>query len=478
VKLLTTLVRRPYRSAHTSTKAQPAKAGAAKPRVLASSATPFIDATKGPTTAELPSVALQNHSWKEEASMISSRQCSAAGLAISAAALLACADQPTAPPVNSSAPPLKAASFATELLSPQWQGQLRTLVGANLVPPTVAGRMYAALSVAQYRGILAVDEHLSTEGTLAAQGFGKGGRSRYEAHRGTVSGASVVVLSFFFPAAAAALEEQVGRDATLNKGKAHPSFTRGLVTGRAIGNDMIEHLQNDGFSEPFTGTIPTGPGFWIPAPGVPPGGANLGGVTPYLVNSTSQFRSPPPPAFGSPAFNADLNEVLTISQNRTPQQVASALFWASAGGTNSTPFGYYASLAADYIEEAGLDERAATHVFALMHAAEFDAQLTCFETKYHYFVIRPSQAEPLISLVLPLPNYPAYPSGFGCLTSAAARVLQHFFPAHTAELNSLVIEGGLSRIYAGIHYRFDLTAAWVLGRAVAEWAISHEERLQ
>jgi membrane-associated phospholipid phosphatase len=409
--------------------------------------------------------------------MISSRQRSAAGLVISAAALLACADQPTAPVGDSSAPPLKAASFSTELLSPQWQGQLRTLVAANLVPPTVAGRMYAALSVAQYRAILAVDEHLSTEGTLAAQGFGKGGRSQYEAHRGAVSGASATVLSFFFPVAASALQEQVERDATLNKGKVHPSFARGLAIGRAIGNDMIEHLENDGFSEPFTGTIPTGPGFWIPAPGVPPGAANLGGVTPYLVNSTSQFRSPPPPAFGSPAFNADLNEVLTISQNRTPQQVASALFWASAGG-GSTPFGYYASLAADYIEEAGLDERAATHVFALMHAAQFDAQLTCFEAKYHYFVIRPSQAEPRISLVLPSPNYPAYPSGFACLTSAAARVLQHFFPAHTAELNSLVIEGGLSRIYAGIHYRFDITAAWVLGRAVAEWAISHEERLQ
>jgi membrane-associated phospholipid phosphatase len=409
---------------------------------------------------------------------MTSRQRTTAGLVISAAALLACADQPTAPVVNSFAPPLRAASFSTELLSPQWQGQLRTLVGANLVSPTVAGRMYAALSVAQYRAILAVDEHLSTEGTLAAQGFGRGGRSQYEAHRGAVSGASATVLSFFFPVAASALQEQVERDATLNKGKVHPSFARGLAIGRAVGDDMIHHLENDGSSEPFTGTIPTGPGFWIPAPGVPPGGANLGGVTPYLVNSTSQFRSSPPPAFGSPAFNADLNEVLTISQNRTPQQVASVLFWASAGGTNSTPFGYYAALAADYIAEAGLNERAATHVFALMHAAEYDAQLTCFETKYHYFVIRPSQAEPAITLVIPLPNYPAYPSGFACVSSSPARVLQHFFPAHTAELNSGVIEGGLSRIYAGIHYRFDITAGWVLGRAVADWAISHEERLQ
>jgi hypothetical protein len=87
----------------------------------------------------------------------------------------------------------------------------------------------------------------------------------------------------------AALEEQVETDATSNKGKAHPSFTRGLAIGRAAGSDMIDHLQNDGSSLPFTGTIPVGPGFWIP--NGPPGGANLGGVTPYLVNSTSQFRS-------------------------------------------------------------------------------------------------------------------------------------------------------------------------------------------
>jgi membrane-associated phospholipid phosphatase len=409
--------------------------------------------------------------------MLTSRQRRAAGLAISVAAAFGCADQPTAPEPQPSTPALKVAPFSTDLLSPQWQEQVRALVRSNSVSPVAAGRMYAAVSVAQYRAIIAVDEHLSTEGTLTDHGFGAGGRSRFEAHRGAVSGASVEVLSFLFPAAATALEEQVETDATSSKGKVHPSFTRGLAIGRATGNEMIDHLQNDGFSEPFTGTIPVGPGFWIPLPNVPPGGANLGGVTPYLVNSTSQFRSAPPPAFGSPAFDADLAEVLTIAQNRTPQQVAIALFWASAGG-GSTPFGYASQVAADFIAEGGLGERAATHVFALMHAAQFDAQLTCFETKYHYFVIRPSQAEPLITLVLPLPNYPAYPSGHACLMSSAARVIEHFFPAHATELTDLVTEAGLSRIYAGIHYRFDIDGAWVLGRAVADWAISHEEALQ
>ena len=35
-----------------------------------------------------------------------------------------------------------------------------------------------------------------------------------------------------------------------------------------------------------------------------------------------------------------------------------------------------------------------------------------------------------------------------------------------AELDAHVIDNGMSRIYAGIHYRFDVTAGQILGRAV------------
>ena len=180
--------------------------------------------------------------------MLTSRQRRAAGLAISAdRGLSACADQSTAPVPHLTAPALNVAPFSTDLVSPQWQEQIRALVRSNAISPLVAGRMYAAVSVAQYRAINAVDEHLSTEGTLIHQGFGAGGRSRFEAHRGAVSGASVEVLSFLFPAAAAALEEQVETDATSSKGKVHPSFTRGLAVGRGVGDEMIEHLRKRWF---------------------------------------------------------------------------------------------------------------------------------------------------------------------------------------------------------------------------------------
>jgi membrane-associated phospholipid phosphatase len=122
--------------------------------------------------------------------------------------------------------------------------------------------------------------------------------------------------------------------------------------------------------------------------------------------------------------------------------------------------------------ERGLGERAATEVFALMHAAMFDALIGCWEAKYYYWMLRPSQADPAISLAFPLPNFPAYPSGHSCVSATADRVLTHFFPERGTELTSLVSDASLSRILAGIHYRFDMVAGDQLGRSVADWAIA------
>jgi hypothetical protein len=51
-------------------------------------------------------------------------------------------------------------------------------------------------------------------------------------------------------------------------------------------------------------------------------------------------------------------------------------------------------------------------------------------------------------------------------------VLSSFFPEKTAQLNAMVIQAGLSRMYGGIHYRFDIDAGQLLGRNVAAFAIA------
>jgi membrane-associated phospholipid phosphatase len=49
------------------------------------------------------------------------------------------------------------------------------------------------------------------------------------------------------------------------------------------------------------------------------------------------------------------------------------------------------------------------------------------------------------------------------------------FPDRTAQLAAWVTDAGLSRMYAGIHYRFDITAGRTLGESVARWAIGRDQ---
>lgn len=126
------------------------------------------------------------------------------------------------------------------------------------------------------------------------------------------------------------------------------------------------------------------------------------------------------------------------------------------------------------VTAAHYDELAASHLFAILNSAAMDATIGCWEAKYYFLMLRPTMADPTITTVYPLPNHPSYPSGHSCVSASAATVLAAYFPAQAGNLNAGVIEAGLSRIYGGIHYRFDITAGQRLGSATAEWALAYD----
>src|SRR4029077_15235949 len=226
-------------------------------------------------------------------------------------------------------------------------------------------------------------------------GIGRGGRNRLELDRGAVAGASAVVLTYLFPSEAQALEDLVTTQANASPGGPHPAFAEGEAIGRAVGADMVTRAQADGFSRPFTGTIPVGAGLWISntSPATIAGG-QLPGVTPWFLTSASQFRPGPPPAFGSPTFQTALDEIRQISNTRTAEQVRIAAFWALSVGTPTTA-GFWLQVATDGISEHNLSEREATHLYALLSATMFDAQIGCWDAKETYWFVRPWQAGPL-----------------------------------------------------------------------------------
>jgi hypothetical protein len=58
------------------------------------------------------------------------------------------------------------------------------------------------------------------------------------------------------------------------------------------------------------------------------------------------------------------------------------------------------------------------------------------------------------------------------IEGAWATILEASFPSERDRLEQLAEEGAMSRLYAGIHYRFDKDAGLALGRAVAAKALA------
>jgi membrane-associated phospholipid phosphatase len=114
----------------------------------------------------------------------------------------------------------------------------------------------------------------------------------------------------------------------------------------------------------------------------------------------------------------------------------------------------------------------AARIMFLMSAAAFDANIACFDAKYYYWFIRPPQANPGIVTVFPTPQHPSYPSAHSCFSGALSGVLAAAFPSESARLAAVAQEASLSRLYAGIHYRFDMETGLALGHGVAVLALA------
>ncbi len=385
-----------------------------------------------------------------------------------AATILAC--QPDADPAGLVGPIAASRSNVPSqegLASPGWQETAATLVARAPTPPYAGARLYAFVGVAQYLAVQRAEDGRGRDGEAERGG------SRGDADRGAVAGASVVVLSYLFPLQAQALEDMVTTQRGAGFGGAERAFVRGEAIGRAVGAEVVNRARTDGWATPFTGTIPVGAGFWTSntSPATVAGGP-LPGVRPWFLTSASQFRSAPPPAFGSPAFQAGLAEIRAISDTRTKAQDSIATYWAQGAGTPTTS-GFWLQFATDHITQHAFSERRATHLYALLSATMFDAQVGCWDAKETYWFIRPWQADAGITVVAAVgkPNHPSYPSGHSCVSASAAAVLSRFFPEQRAHLDAMVIEAGLSRMYGGIHYRFDIEAGQLLGRSVARFTM-------
>ena len=368
--------------------------------------------------------------------------------------LAACSEEPIAPTSNT-----VTASAALRGGAPKFWETGATVAWNELADRLLARRPTSALRVDVY---LALAQLRAAEAAQA-------GAKPHPPISAAIGGASVAVLSVFFPLDIAELEAALDAQEAADPwpGDKHENFAAGEAIGRAIGARVNTFAQSDlvGLTDP--GLPPVGPGYWIP--NGPPLRGFLG-ARPFYLSSTDELRPPPPPAFGSAEFNAALAEVRQISDTRTAEQVAIAVFWH----VNQSPTSNAAwnAIARELIVKYRKSDAEAARILFLAYSAFWDGIVCSFGGKYTYWLIRPSQADPGITLPISLPNHPSYPSNHATADAALAEIFEAAFPAERKRLEQIAEEAAVSRLYGGIHYRFDKDAGFALGRAAAAKALA------
>lgn len=379
---------------------------------------------------------------------------------------------------NLTAPAIEKSNFGSNISSSvRWNEIARSLVIKHLTDPPMASRVYALVSVAQYDGMIVALKnkyHYNRsapglyDSSISAAAGGLGGS--YPPEDAAVAAASAAVLTYLYPEEAAFLEElvQEQEEALLIAGTNFLSdIIAGDRLGRMVAKEVIEHAGNDGSETTGKVTPPRGPGYWQ---GDDPLRPLWNAVTAWTTDDIALFRPGPPPSYNSTEFIDALREVRNISDTRTEEQLRIAQYWADGAGTY-TPPGHWNAIACDLIMEHNLDELESARTLAVLNIALMDAGISCWDTKYHYWLLRPWMADPEISTPIGRPPFPSYTSGHATFSGAASMVLSCIFPAKRDDIMAMAEEAALSRLYGGIHYRFDNDKGLESGRMIGRMAM-------
>src|SRR5262249_39738321 len=143
-------------------------------------------------------------------------------------------------------------------------------------------------------------------------------------------------------------------------------------------------------------------------------------------------------------------------------------------------------------------------LFALLNLAQADSYFAVWDAKYTYNLWRPvtairaadtdgnpgTEPDTAWTSFLGTPAFPSYPSGHSGHSGAAAAVLAAYFgtdsvpfsfssdglPGVTrsfASFSAAAQECSDSRVFAGIHWRFDVAVGQAMGGEIGDYVVTH-----
>ncbi len=286
----------------------------------------------------------------------------------------------------------------------------------------------------------------------------------------------------------------------------------GSRIGAAAARAILERRANDGWNRrPTPYLLADLPGYYqvTPPQNAVVAFTHYQDVLPFAVADRLQFLMEAPPALTSERYAADFNETKgiggTTSTTRTDEQTSIARRWASIGVTTHV-LGVWNNVVRDLARRSNLSGVDTARLYALLNVAVHDGLLTSFSGKFLYGLWRPvtairaadrdgnaaTEADPNWNTLIPTPPYPSYPGNVACLSVASSRVLARAFgrddipfgvtwtgnnaPDITRSYNGfrqLADEAANSRIYGGIHYRFDTLASFGVCTPLADYVFDN-----
>jgi len=281
----------------------------------------------------------------------------------------------------------------------------------------------------------------------------------------------------------------------------------GIRIGQTVANRVLALRSNDGSSaQPIAYVFGTAPGdYQSTPPNFPPQPqlTHWSRVTPFALQSANQFRPGPPPALTSDSYSDALNQIkflgIVDSTTATSDEALTGRFW------NGAIQNYWNEISQTVSLANSLTTAQNARLFALLNLSFADGVIAFYDAKYTYNFWRPVTAIRAAdadnnSETVADPNWlpeagktapdPSYPGAHAVISAAGAEVLISFFERDRFEFNvtsevlpgversftslsSAAEEATLSRIFAGQHFRFDLTTGQRQGREVADFVLDN-----
>ncbi len=401
--------------------------------------------------------------------------------------------------------PLNSQESAANSVNPvvQWNRTLLVIVRTPGAQPATVHptRSFAILHAAIYDAVNAIDRshkpylvHLTSV-------------SQFASEDAAAASAAHEVLLTLYPSFQPMLDAQLQQSLALIPEGADK--TEGIAIGKTVADQILALRSNDGSNAspiPFVFTNPPVPGdYQSTPPNFPkqPQFTHWSHVTPFALERANQFRPGPPPALTSDTYSDVFNEVKSLgivnSTTATPDQVLTGRFW------NGAIQNYWNEIAQTATLRHELTTAQSARLFALLNLSFADSVIAFYDAKYTYNFWRPVTAirEAAIdgnSQTIPDPNWlpevgnttpdPSYPGAHAVISAAGASVLISFFRDNhfdfsvTSEVlpgversfdsfSAASEEATLSRIFAGVHFRSDLTTGQRLGREVADFVVDN-----